>query len=131
MTCSDVLLNVKIVFVLLCLGLFSAKQRRPVAESLPPIGVFWDIENCGVPCRKSALAVVSRIRERFFSGHREAEFMCVCDISKENREVIQELNYAQVCIENGHFTSSKNTFITFAQGFMIYLVFVYLSVCFT
>jgi len=22
--------------------------------------------------------------------------MCVCDISKENREVIQELNYAQV-----------------------------------
>lgn len=67
-----------------------------MAESLPPIGVFWDIENCGVPCRKSALAVVSRIRERFFAGHREAEFMCVCDISKENREVIQELNYAQV-----------------------------------
>ena len=75
---------------------FSAKQQRPVAESLPPIGVFWDIENCGVPCRKSALAVVSRIRDRFFSGHREVEFMCVCDISKENREVIQELNYAQV-----------------------------------
>jgi len=74
----------------------SAKQRRPVAESLPLIGVFWDIENCGVPCRKSAFAVVSRIREQFFSGHREAEFMCVCDISKENREVIQELNYAQV-----------------------------------
>ena len=65
-------------------------------DHLPPIGVFWDIENCGVPCRKSALAVVSRIRERFFTGHREAEFMCVCDISKENREVIQELNYAQV-----------------------------------
>jgi len=74
----------------------SGKPRRSAAESLPPIGVFWDIENCGVPCRKSALAVVSRIRERFFTGHREAEFMCVCDISKENRAVIQELNYAQV-----------------------------------
>lgn len=82
--------------VKLCIISVSGKQRRPLAESLPPIAVFWDIENCGVPCRKSALAVVSRIRERFFSGHREAEFMCVCDISKENREVIQELNYAQV-----------------------------------
>lgn len=49
-----------------------------------------------MPCRKSALAVVNRIRERFFNAHREAEFMCVCDISKENRAVIQELNYAQV-----------------------------------
>jgi len=59
-----------------------------------------------VPCRKSALAVVSRIREKFFSGHREAEFMCVCDISKENREVIQELNYAQVMfvVENVYST---------------------------
>jgi len=74
----------------------SVIPRRAMAESPPPIGVFWDIENCGVPCRKSALAVVSRIRERFFNGHREAEFMCVCDISKENRSVIQELNYAQV-----------------------------------
>jgi len=83
------------MFSAVCLMVL-AKQRRHVAESLPPIGVFWDIENCGVPCRKSALAVVNRIRERFFNGHREAEFMCVCDISKENREVIQELNYAQV-----------------------------------
>ena len=99
-------------FHALCLISVSAKQRQAVAASLPPIGVFWDIENCGVPCRKSALAVVSRIRERFFSGHREAEFMCVCDISKENREVIQELNYAQVfCfVETVCSTSRKNIF---------------------
>jgi len=86
-----------------------------VAESLPPIGVFWDIENCAVPCRKSALAVVSRIRERFFTGHREADFMCVCDISKENRDVIQELNYAQVfCITEYVYStasSRKNIFM--------------------
>lgn len=65
-------------------------------ENLPPIGVFWDIENCSVPSGRSATAVVQRIREKFFKGHREAEFICVCDISKENKEVIQELNNCQV-----------------------------------
>ncbi|XP_006872021.1 PREDICTED: meiosis arrest female protein 1 isoform X1 [Chrysochloris asiatica] len=67
-------------------------------ENLPPIGVFWDIENCSVPSGRSATAVVQRIREKFFKGHREAEFICVCDISKENKEVIQELNNCQVTV---------------------------------
>lgn len=67
-----------------------------VQENLPPIGVFWDIENCSVPSGRSAVTVVKRIRERFFKGHREAEFICVCDISKENKEVIEELNNCQV-----------------------------------
>lgn len=66
--------------------------------SMPPIGVFWDIENCQVPKGKSAMAVAQLIRKKFFSGYREAEFMCVCDISKENKEVIQELNNAQVTV---------------------------------
>ncbi|CAG0902610.1 unnamed protein product [Darwinula stevensoni] len=66
------------------------------SRNLPPIGVFWDIENVQVPRGKSALAVVQAIRNKFFSGHREAEFMCVCDINKENPQVIQELNNAQV-----------------------------------
>ena len=65
-------------------------------ENLPPIGVFWDIENCSVPSGRSATSFVQRIREKFFKGHREAEFSCVCDISKENKEVIQELNNCQV-----------------------------------
>ena len=65
-------------------------------ENPPPIGVFWDIENCAVPRGKSALSVAQKIRDRFFNGHREAEFMCVCDISKESPLVIQELNDAQV-----------------------------------
>ena len=63
-----------------------------------PIGVFWDIENCCVPKWRSALWVVQKIRTKFFQGHREVEFMCVCDTSKENKMVIQELNSAQVCI---------------------------------
>lgn len=62
-----------------------------------PIGVFWDIENCPVPRGRSALDVVQKIRKEFFGGCREVEFMCVCDISKEKREVIEELNKAQVC----------------------------------
>ena len=68
-----------------------------LGDENPPIGVFWDIENCAVPRGKSALAVVQRIRECFFTGHREAEFMCVCDINKESSIIIQELNDAQVC----------------------------------
>jgi hypothetical protein len=36
------------------------------------------------------------IRDRFFSGYREAEFLVVCDVKKESSQVIQELNDAQV-----------------------------------
>ena len=69
-------------------------------ENIPPVGVFWDIENCHVPSGRSAGAVVQRIRSRFFQGHREAEFICVCDISKESKAVIQELNNCQVTAIN-------------------------------
>lgn len=73
-------------------------------ENIPPVGVFWDIENCSVPSGRSAAVVVERIRSRFFQGHREAEFICVCDISKESKAVIQELNNCQVPIA---FTDAK------------------------
>ncbi|KAH0631880.1 hypothetical protein JD844_019774 [Phrynosoma platyrhinos] len=76
-------------------------------ENLPPIGVFWDIENCSVPSGRSAVAVVQRIREKFFKGHREAEFICVCDISKENREVIEELNNCQVTVAHINATAKN------------------------
>ncbi|KAK7501530.1 hypothetical protein BaRGS_00007334 [Batillaria attramentaria] len=65
-------------------------------ETRGAIGVFWDIENCNVPRFASALCLVQRVRERFFSGLREAEFMCVCDINKESKSVIEDLNSAQV-----------------------------------
>nr|XP_006007676.1 PREDICTED: meiosis arrest female protein 1 isoform X1 [Latimeria chalumnae]XP_014351048.1 PREDICTED: meiosis arrest female protein 1 isoform X1 [Latimeria chalumnae] len=76
-------------------------------ENLPPIGVFWDIENCSVPSGRSAITVVQRIRDRFFQGHREAEFICVCDISKENKEVIQELNNCQVTVAHINATAKN------------------------
>ncbi|GIY37628.1 meiosis regulator and mRNA stability factor 1 [Caerostris extrusa] len=74
---------------------------------LPPIGVFWDIENCQVPKGKSASALVQNIREKFFEKHREAEFMCVCDIHKESAFVIDELLFAQVTIVHIRATSKN------------------------
>ncbi|XP_025408797.1 meiosis regulator and mRNA stability factor 1 isoform X3 [Sipha flava] len=72
------------------------KHKHSFAHYLPPIGVFWDIENCQVPKGRSAVAVAQAIRDRFFIGYREAEFLVVCDVKKENAQVVQELNDAQV-----------------------------------
>ncbi|XP_076293611.1 meiosis regulator and mRNA stability factor 1-like protein [Lasioglossum baleicum] len=63
---------------------------------LPPIGVFWDIENCHVPKGRSAIAATQVIRDKFFSGYKEAEFIVVCDVRKETSQVVKELNDAQV-----------------------------------
>ncbi|XP_038619895.1 meiosis regulator and mRNA stability factor 1 isoform X4 [Tachyglossus aculeatus] len=88
-------------------GSSEVARTAQVLENLPPIGVFWDIENCSVPTGRSAVAVVQRIREKFFKGHREAEFICVCDISKENKEVIQELNNCQVTVAHINATAKN------------------------
>uniref|UniRef100_A0A7N6AX70 Meiosis regulator and mRNA stability factor 1 n=1 Tax=Anabas testudineus TaxID=64144 RepID=A0A7N6AX70_ANATE len=76
-----------------------------IAKNL--LGVFWDIENCSVPSGRSAGAVVQRIRSYFFQGHREAEFICVCDISKESKAVIQELNNCQVTVAHINATAKN------------------------
>ena len=71
-------------------------QRTVVHARQPePVGLFWDIENCSVPANKSAFAVAAKMRQVFFEGKREAEFMVVCDITKERKEVIDALNKAQ------------------------------------
>lgn len=44
------------------------------------------------------------IRDRFFDGYREAEFLVVCDVKKENSQVIQELNDAQVILNTLYHT---------------------------
>lgn len=72
------------------------RNKKRSNKQLPPIGVFWDIENCHVPKNKSAASIVKRIREFFFNGYREAEFMIVCDVKKESAEIIQDLHDAQV-----------------------------------
>ncbi|KAL1005874.1 hypothetical protein UPYG_G00065040 [Umbra pygmaea] len=93
---------------LLMLGKVATKYGSPEGpENIPPVGVFWDIENCCVPSNRSAAAVVQRLRSRFFQGHREAEFICVCDISKENKAVIQELNNCQVTVAHINATAKN------------------------
>ncbi len=66
------------------------------SKTKEPVGLFWDIENCSVPVNKSAFVVASKLRKEFIAGKREAEFMCVCDITKERKEVTDDLNKAQV-----------------------------------
>lgn len=49
-----------------------------------------------VPKGRSAIAVTQTIRDKFFGGYKEAEFIVVCDVQKENKQIVQELNDAQV-----------------------------------
>ena len=71
-----------------------AAPKAPV--QLEPVGLFWDIENCPVPLNKSAFALATKMRKEFFKGKREAEFMCVCDITKERKDVVEALSKAHV-----------------------------------
>lgn len=78
--------------------LLASQKAKAKRKKLPPIGVFWDIENCQVPKGRSAVSVAQLIRDQFFNGFREAEFIVVCDVKKEHSQIIQELNDAQVFI---------------------------------
>ncbi|XP_045477730.1 meiosis regulator and mRNA stability factor 1 isoform X2 [Harmonia axyridis] len=75
---------------------FLGCSKRNKKKKLPPIGIFWDIENCQVPKFKSASAIVQRIRTFFLQSYREAEFIVVCDVKKEHPQIIQELHDSQV-----------------------------------
>ncbi|XP_057311625.1 meiosis regulator and mRNA stability factor 1-like isoform X1 [Hydractinia symbiolongicarpus] len=81
--------------------------NMPMSSHSEPIGVYWDIENCRVPRGTSAVAVVNKIRERFYPGRREVEFMCVCDTTKEKKEILEELNKAQINIVHINATSKN------------------------
>lgn len=80
-------------------GLQNSRHRRrsKKGSKLLPLGIYWDIENCAVPKKYSAAAVVQRIRQFFLRNYREAEFLVVCDIKKEKPQIVQELHDAQVC----------------------------------
>ncbi|CAH1135931.1 unnamed protein product [Ceutorhynchus assimilis] len=72
------------------------RKKPGFARKLPPMGIFWDIENVRVPKMKSASAVVQKIREIFLENYRESEFVVVCDVTKEHPQIVQELNDSQV-----------------------------------
>lgn len=71
------------------------KKNRRTEKQLPVLGIFWDIENCHVPKNKSAASLVYKIREIFMKDYREAEFVVVCDVKKENPQVSLFFLYKQ------------------------------------
>ncbi|KAK8766268.1 hypothetical protein V5799_006954 [Amblyomma americanum] len=68
------------------------------ASSTSMISVFWDIENCAVPSGVPAYDIVRKVRQKFYAGHREADFIVACDISRMNSTVVAELNEALVTV---------------------------------
>ena len=50
-----------------------------------------------MPNGKSAIAVCEKIRaQSFFLGHREIQFAVVCDVTREHKAVLEDLDKAQV-----------------------------------
>lgn len=76
------------------------KKYKSKLKKLPPLGIYWDIENCQVPKNRSSAALVQKIRQTFLENYRESEFVVVCDVKKESPQVIQELHDAQVVTIN-------------------------------
>ena len=78
---------------------YSLKNNSP-----PPIGIFWDIENCTPPPEKfRALVFVMKIRNKFSQLYREAEFLVVCDVHNQKKKTIDELNHSMVSLPNFRF----------------------------
>ncbi|RWS15365.1 meiosis arrest female protein 1-like protein [Dinothrombium tinctorium] len=78
-------------------------------EANTPFGIFWDIENCGVPRSKSANDIVLKIRKYIVKpyGYREYEFFCSCDTSKLSQQICEELNLAGVTVAHVPSTSKN------------------------
>ncbi|XP_044005441.1 uncharacterized protein LOC122850347 [Aphidius gifuensis] len=74
--------------------------KRPTksesSSSLPPIGIYWNLECCPVPYNKSASLISEAIRNKYYDFYREADFLVVCDVLIESEKVIQQLNDAQI-----------------------------------
>ncbi|KAL1485435.1 hypothetical protein MTO96_031955 [Rhipicephalus appendiculatus] len=69
-----------------------------VSSSTSMISVLWDIENCAVPNGVPAYEIVLKVRQTFYAGHREADFVVACDTARMSSAVIAELNEAQVTV---------------------------------
>ncbi len=73
------------------------------------VGIFWDIENCAVPHGKCAGGVAERVRALpGIKGRAEMEFLVVCDVTKEQEEVVNDLNSAQVTVQHVAAGKKKN-----------------------
>ena len=94
----------------------AAAAAAAAAGATPPrrrksgvVGVFWDIENCAVPHGKAAGGVAERVRALpSVSGRAEMEFVVVCDVTKQQEDVVNDLNAAQVTVQHVAAGRKKN-----------------------
>ncbi|KFM66123.1 hypothetical protein X975_02723, partial [Stegodyphus mimosarum] len=60
--------------------------------------VCWDIENCSLPSTKSAVDFVKHVRNKFYDGRTETQFIVACDVSNLNDALVKDLDEASVTI---------------------------------
>lgn len=61
------------------------------------LGVFWDLENCGIPRGLNVCILVNKIRAIFgLYNFLEREFSVVGDVYGTNNNVINDLNAMQL-----------------------------------
>ncbi|KAH8038263.1 hypothetical protein HPB51_000236 [Rhipicephalus microplus] len=71
---------------------------RGVSSLTSLISVLWDIENCAVPNGVPAYQIVLKVRQTFYVGYREGDFVVACDTARMSPTVVAELNEAQVTV---------------------------------
>lgn len=71
---------------------------RGVSSLTSLISVLWDIENCAVPNGVPAYQIVLKVRQTFYAGYREGDFVVACDTARMSPTVVAELNEAQVTV---------------------------------
>lgn len=67
------------------------KSDAGTQTNLPPVAVFWDLENVQIPKNKSVSNVVQKVRNTFLMNYVEEDFFVVCDVSKEKKTIIDTL----------------------------------------
>ena len=80
-------------------GLASFKEMKRETQFLVnkrKVYVFWDIENVRPKKNSNVLSFVGNVRNRFVGDLFEAGFIVVCDVRKEPKELVDQLNEVQV-----------------------------------
>ena len=80
-------------------GLASFKEMKRETQYLvnkKKVYVFWDIDNVRPKKNSNVLSFVGNVRNRFVGDLFEAGFIVVCDVRKEPKELVDQLNELQV-----------------------------------
>ena len=84
------------------------KKETQRLGSKKKVSVFWDIENVRPNKNSSVLSFVGKVRNLFVEDFFEAGFIVVCDVRKETKELVDQLNEVQVFIFPGYWVLMFN-----------------------